>query len=143
VAGSDHPLVRAAAQEVTDLHVFFESWLGGTSANDDAAFIRLEAALAPSFTMVTPEGRRLARPDVLGWLQQAHGAKREPGPFRIAIRDVEILHVEPPLVAIGYIEEQVQGATRSIRRSTALFREDPQAPQGVRWLALQETWIGS
>jgi hypothetical protein len=140
MTAADHALAKAAIREAIDLHGFFEAWLGGGSPSDDATFARLEAALAPAFTMVTPEGRRLARATVIDRLRQAHGAKGQSGPFRIAIRDVETLHVEPPLVALGYVEEQDQGGARSTRRATALFREEPQAPHGVHWLALHETW---
>jgi hypothetical protein len=135
------PLVRAALAEVIDLHVFFEAWLGGTTAKEPAAFSRLDRALAEQFTLVAPGGERLRRPAVIEGLRGAHGAR--PAPFRITIREPELLCLRPPLVILGYIEEQSAGATLTRRRSTAVFEScaDEDARQGVRWLALHETWI--
>ena len=131
-------LAAAAVREVEELHAFFEEWLGGTGPRTDAALQRLETALGPDFSMVTPEGARLRRDDVTGWLRDAHGAKGKAGPFRIIIREPEVLHVAPPLVSVGYVEEQHQGEAVTSRRSTALFQVDA---RGVQWLNLHETWL--
>lgn len=135
----DHPLARAALAEVIGLHVFFEAWLGGALANTPAAFSRLDHALAETFTLVTPEGERLARADVIDGLHAAHGARGVP--FRIAIREPELLLLRPPLVVLGYVEEQTTGATLTRRRSTALFEHHPEGHAGPLWLALHETWV--
>jgi len=137
--GLDHPVARAALREVIDLHAFFEAWLGGTTENSDAAFSRLERALADGFTMVSPDGARLGRTDVIGSLRAAHGARSRTGPFRIAIHEPELLLLRPPLVVLGYVEEQATGAAVTRRRATALFEVEE---EDVRWLALHETWIG-
>lgn len=139
--GLEHPLARASLQEVIDLHAFFEAWLGGTAPNTDAAFARLPAALAEEFSMVTPDGGRLSRSAVVGWLRQAHGSKGDRGTFRIRVVDPECLLVRPPLAAVGYVEVQTSGGSSRARRSTALFEAAPDAPGGVRWLVLQETWV--
>jgi hypothetical protein len=144
----DHPLARAALREVTDLHAFFEAWLGGTVADTDAVFSRVERALGDGFTMVSPGGARLRRPDVIGWLRGAHGSRDGQGPFRIAAVEPELLLLRPPLVIVGYVEEQAAGGEVTRRRSTAVFEagvagEGPvEGEEGVRWLALHETWIG-
>lgn len=131
-------LAAAAVREVEELHAFFEAWLGGAGPRTDAALGRLETALAADFSMVTPEGRRLRRADVTGWLRDAHGAKGKAGPFRIIIREPDVLHVAPPLVSVGYVEVQHQGEAITARRSTALFRVQPDR---VLWLNLHETWM--
>ncbi len=41
-------LRRRPLDEVVGLHRFFESWLGGTGPDSDAAFARLDRALAPN-----------------------------------------------------------------------------------------------
>jgi hypothetical protein len=86
----DHPLARAALEEVLGLHVFLEAWLGGTIADAPAMFARLESALADSFTQVTPGGARLSRADVIGALRGAHGTRAGAGAFRITIREPEL-----------------------------------------------------
>ncbi len=140
--GLDDPLARAAVDEVIELHAFFEAWLGGTAQNSDLVFSRLENALAQTFSMVTPDGTKLQRSQVIGWLRQAHGAKGSPAPFRIAIVEPEPLVVRRPLVVLRYVEEQSSGDTVTRRRSTAVL--DTAAGEGgaARWLALHETWIG-
>jgi hypothetical protein len=138
---ASEPLAQAALDEVVGLHAFFESWLGGTGPDTDAAFARLERALGPKFSMVTPAGSRLARPAVIGWLRGAHGVKAEPAPFRIAIHDAQVLHVAPGLVAVSYVEEQRRGGQIERRLSTALLRPDPAADDRLQWLLLHETFM--
>jgi hypothetical protein len=134
-----HPLAATAIREIRELHGFFEAWLGGSGPSGDIAFRRAEAALASGFTMVTPSGQRLSRSEVLGWLRSAHGSRRDPAPFRISIDESVVLHCEVPLVVVSYVEVQ-RGAEISTRRSLAVLREAEDAPCGVLWLALQETW---
>jgi hypothetical protein len=136
----EYPLAEAARREVLALHAVFEGWLGGMLPPSDEAFGRIEAALAPTFSMVSPEGEILARTPLLAGLRGAHGAKGRQGPFRIAVEDMVVLHLEPPLVVLRYGERQSQGEARTIRHSTAVFRAAPTAPCGVEWIALQETW---
>lgn len=136
----EHPLAAATRQEVLALHAVFEGWLGGTLPPSDEAFARVEAALAPTFSMVSPEGEVVARTPLLAGLRGAHGAKGRQGLFRIAVEDMAVLHLEPPLVVLRYSERQSQGEACTIRHSTAVFRAAPAAPCGVEWIALQETW---
>ncbi len=141
MAAFDHPLAQAARREVIDLHALFETWLGGTCPETEAAFARVEHSLAPSFTVTSPDGTRQWRDEVIADLRSRHGAKGRKGPFRIVIADVELLHVEPPLVALRYVEDQWQGEARAIRRSTALFRASARSESGVEWVALHECWM--
>jgi hypothetical protein len=140
--GLDHPLAQAVLQEVSDLHAFFEAWLSGEAENTNAVFSRVESSLGEEFTMVSPSGQRLQRPDVIGWLRGTHGARASQGSFHIAIAEPEILLLRPPLVLFGYVEEQTVGNVVTRRQSTALFDVSIEGGQRVRWLALHETWIG-
>ncbi len=139
--GFGHPLAQAARREVIELHALFEAWLGGTCPASEEVFARTEASLAPAFTMVGPDGIPHEWATVIAGLRAAHGAKGRQGPFRIVIAELELLHLEPPLVALRYVEDQRQGTARSLRRSTALFRASHRSASGAEWLALHETWI--
>ncbi len=121
------------AAEIVALHEVFESWLGAPGTGD---FGRFEAAFAPGFAMVGPNGVRLDRDGVLGFLRNLRGA-RGPG-FRIAVEDVAVLHAAPPLMLMHYVERQWIGTTETARRAAALFRLEPAGP---RWLFVQETWV--
>lgn len=125
--------VAACAAEIVALHKVFEATLGAPGA-DDAG--RYEAAFAPGFAMVMPNGRRLDRAAVLDFLRGARGV-RGPG-FRIAIEEATPLHVAPPLVVMHYIERQWVGCAETARRACALFDVAGPAP---RWLFVQETWV--
>ena len=139
--GLDHPLAQAVLQEVSGLHAFFEAWLSGKAENTNAVFTRVESSLGEEFTMVSPSGQRLQRPDVIGWLRGTHGARASQGSFHIAIAEPEILLLRPPLVLLGYVEVQTMGNVVTRRQSTALFDVSIEGGQRVRWLALHETWI--
>ena len=139
----DAPLGDAVVQEVADLHAFFEAWLSGEAENTNAVFSRVESSLGEEFTMVTPSGERLQRPDVIGWLRGTHGARAGQGSFHIAIVEPKILLLRPPLVLLGYVEEQTVGDVVTRRQSTALFEVSIEGGRRVRWLSLHETWIGS
>jgi len=134
-----HPLAESAIREVRELHEFFEAWLGGSGPSGDLAFRRVEAALALDFTLVAPTGQRLSRSELIGWLRSAYGSRRSPERFRITIEEPMVIRCEPPLVIMSYVDVQ-GGAEVSARRSLAVLREAEDAPCGVLWIALQETW---
>ena len=134
---ADHPLARAAVAEAEALHVVLEAWLGGAPAPD--VFARIEAALAPTFSLVSPDGLRASRAAVIAALQAERGAR---GPdFRIRVESPEPLAVEPPLIVLAYRERQGRAGAETLRQSMAVFRAEEGAPNGVRWLTLQETWV--
>lgn len=126
-------VARRCAEEIIDLHRAFERWLGAAGEGEIARF---EAAFAPGFTFVTPEGQRLDRHAVLGFLASARGSQG--GAFRIAVEDIAVLHAAPPLMLLHYVERQWTGAEETARRTAALFSLEADGP---RWLFAQETWI--
>ena len=136
-----HPLASSALQDVVELHAFFEAWLGGAAPKSEAAFARLEDALAPSFTMVAPDGQRLGRDEVVASLRMAHGS-RAGVRFRIGVQDAEALFLAPPVVTVGYIEEQEANGQVTRRRSTAVLAARAGGGRTL-WHALHETWIAA
>jgi len=127
------PATRCA-EEIVALHRVFEAVLGapGEDGTD-----RFEAAFAPGFAMVMPNGRRLDRAEVLAFLRGARGVRAHG--FRIAIEDVAVLHAAAPLMLMHYVERQwLAGGIETARRAAALFDLAGPAP---RWLFVQETWI--
>ena len=126
------PATRCA-EEIVALHQVFEATLGapGRDGTD-----RFEAAFAPGFAMVMPNGRRLDRAEALAFLHGARGVRGEG--FRIAIEDIAVLRAAPPLMLMHYVERQWLGGQETARRASALFRLTQDGP---RWLFVQETWI--
>jgi hypothetical protein len=130
------PLAKIV-REIEALHDAFAAWMG--PGGDSAVFARFEAALAPEFTMVGPGGQRLDRTGVLDMLRSRAAAF---GPaFAIRIEGAVLLAAGAGFVAAGYDEIQSNRPGPLRRRATALFRPDPAGPNGLRWLAVHETWL--
>lgn len=124
---------EACAAEIVALHRLFESWLGAPGGGDSSRF---EAAFAPGFAMVMPNGARLDRAAVLAFLDGARGGRGEG--FRIAIEECFALHEGADLVLMHYVERQWRRGQETARRASALFRTGRGGP---RWLFVQESWI--
>jgi hypothetical protein len=132
------PALPTCRAEIEGLHDFFVEWYAATV--DEAAFDRLERALAPDFEMVTPDGERRPRSTVLDSIRASYG-RDEPGTFDIEIRNVEAIEEAGRHATVRYEEWQESSAGTTGRISTVLFREDPDAPGGVAWVDLHETWL--
>jgi hypothetical protein len=127
------PLSASAAREVVELHALFVELFTGRSRD----FSRCGAVFASQFEMVTPEGRRVTRAQILEGLKTAQ-AKAD---FRITIQDIRPIREDGESVLLQYIEEQYRDGETTRRLSIALFETASQAPCGVIWRYLQETWI--
>ena len=124
--------------EIESLHEFFVDWYAGERDEDD--FDRLERALTPGFEMVTPDGVRRDRAAVLEGIRESYG-RDEPGAFDIAIRNVELIRRVDDHATVRYEEWQETDGETTGRISTVLFRERPDAPGGLTWVDLHETWL--
>jgi hypothetical protein len=127
------PLAAAAAREVTELHALFVELFTRRSRD----FSRCEAAFSPKLEMVTPEGRLVGRNQII---QALKGAMAR-ADFRITIHEIAPLREDAGSVLLRYIEEQYRDGETTRRMSIALFETASDAPLGVAWRYLQETWI--
>lgn len=125
----------ACEREIEGLHAVFESWF----ADGDGEMDRARRALGPDFEMVTPEGELRPREAVLSGIRSTEGS-HDPA-FAIEIRNVAVVDCEGDRCLVRYEEHQSGGGVKTARVSTALFAPDPDAPEGVRWVHLQETWL--
>lgn len=135
---ADAPTLPACRREIDELHDFFVAWY--TGACDREGFERMEAVIAPGFEMVTPDGDRLGREAVLGMVRDAYTG-RDPGTFDIEIGNVELLDGGPDHAVARYEEWQTTPDGEDGRVSTVLFRPDPDAPNGLVWVTVHETWL--
>ena len=129
-------LARRCQREVEGLHEFFQGWLSGTL--DPGSFSRVEDALGPGFALIGPDGVRRAREPLLDRVRRAHGSRPR---LRIRIRDVTVVVAGEDRCLVTYEEWQDDSDGSSGRISTALFRREEGAPEGVRWIHLHETWL--
>lgn len=126
------------SREIIELHDFFEDWFIGESI--DQAFERVEGALGPGFVLVSPSGDRDERQPLLENIRLGHGGRRET--FRIWIEDIQLRHSVNDIHVATYQEiQQERDEHPTVRLSTVVFRESPDAPNGLIWLHVHETWL--
>ena len=135
-------LVDLAIRECVELHAFFLAWLRphGLSANGTKLDPqRFERAFDPAFRLVGPDGGVRDRAAIVGWL---HDLKEGRGAdFRMEVSDFRAVWQEGDAILLEYVETQyLQGKTTQ-RQSTALLKRAPEAPAGMIWVHLQETWL--
>lgn len=127
--------VTAWETEIIELHEFFELLFLGTTDSLD----RADQALAADFTMAGPSGTLSPRATVMSQLEAGIGHTSE---LSITVEGLQLLAETDDLVVAEYIEVHGLRDDRSNRRrSTVVFRKDPDGPNGLRWLRVQETWI--
>lgn len=132
------PTQATCRREIEVLHAFFVDWYTGRLEND--ALTRVERALASDFEMVTPDGERRAYADVVDGIRGRY-ASHDPGAFAIEIRNVETRRALEDHRLVRYEEWQTTAGETTGRLSTVLFEGDAEAPGGVVWLDLHETWL--
>ncbi len=139
---AEREMSETCEREVVQLHQFFEQWLTGRTERSEAVLDRLASALAEDFEIVSPSGTRSDRTRLLRTLGAAHGSHRSQG-LRIWVENVRGRALADGLYLATYEEWQQVGeqAPRG-RLSTAVFQRAPDAPGGVRWLHVHETWLG-
>ena len=131
-------LVDLAIRECVELHAFFLAWLSphnGTKLDPQ----RFERAFDPAFRLVGPDGGVRDRAAIVGWL---HDLKEGRGAdFRMEVSDFNAVWQQGDAILLEYVETQyLQGKTTQ-RQSTALLKRAPDAPAGMVWVHLQETWL--
>ena len=131
-------LADLAIKEVVELHEFFLAWLRPhNGAKLDPS--RFERAFDAEFRLVGPDGGVRDRAAIVGWL---HDLKEGRGAdFRMEVSDFRAAWGQGDAILLEYVETQyLQGKTTQ-RQSTALLRRAPDAPVGLVWVHLQETWL--
>ena len=132
-------LQQAVQDEIITLHDLFQAWFRGESGGADAEFARFERALAPGFTIVTPDGRALDRSGILTAVRSGYGRDSS---ARIWIESAQVRHASDGVIVATYEEWQQSSAEPSHGRlSTAILQEDPATAGAFLWLHVHETWL--
>ena len=134
-------LAEACETEVRELHAFFEAWFRGDVARTGEPLARLERALGAAFAMVAPDGEVRSRSAVVDAVDEGHGSRADDGSFRVAVDDVEVRVERDDWCLLTYEEHQRRDGVWRARRSSAVFERAPDAPGGVVWRHLHETWL--
>ena len=134
-------LESAAIGEVEALHRFFTAWFAGKLDPGPASFARLPNSLDRGFEIIYPSAERQHRDQLVSALEELHGAHANAQPpFAIRIENAQARALGARLVLVTYEEHQIRDGEATCRISTALLREDSDAPGGFRWLHVHETW---
>ncbi len=123
-------------KEVTELHDFFEGYFLGTLPADD--LVRLEAALADDFTILSPDGSVSTRDATIHAIRQGHDHTKS---LKITITEPSLLIASDEVVVARYVENHELTNGSNHRWSIVAFRKDPDGPNGLRWVTVHETWV--
>lgn len=136
---TDASIQDAVCEEITAVHVFFESWFNGRVPNSDEVFHKgFTEHLGDRFLIIVPGGDVLGAENIAAAIRSGHGSNPD---FRIQIRKVEVrLHTD--LLIVATYEEWQRNARNSTpanngRVATVVFER----ADHLRWCHLQETWL--
>lgn len=128
--------MEAYAQEIHDLHQFFQGYLLGEIAPD--LMERFETVTDTGFTIVTADGAVIDRDGIATYIRDGHGSRPE---FTIWTENVALKQHVGDILIVTYEEWQtIKGVTTS-RTSTVVFKEDASLPNGLRWLHVHESGL--
>ena len=123
-------------REIVELHQFFQDWYRG---NDDAEFDRFDQALSDGFIIIMPDGRILGRDIIIEAVRGQHDSDSQ---AELEIRNVRLHEVHDNTAIFTYEEWQGRGGEDMRGRlSSVVFAFDDQAPNGLVWLHVHETWL--
>ena len=130
-------IATSVPQEIDELLAFFQGWYRGDIPNTDAEFDRLDRVLHDDFTIVNPEGDILVRRLIASDIRRSHGVDADALVFETNVRAI---YTFGRVKVYRYEEHQTINGESSVRISTAVFLRDGDAPNGVVWLRVQETF---
>lgn len=126
-------LAEKVTAEIIALHREFERWFRGES--DDPT--RMEASIPADFTFISPGSEIVPADTLVAGLLASHGSRQ----IRIRIENPVIRWSDDSAVLATYEEWHDHADYRTARQSTALFTLDVNAPGGLRWRHVHETWM--
>lgn len=132
-------LIARAQSEVIKRHEFFVEWFTGRASEADLTFSL--RAFAPDMVMIEPDANTTGTKEIAAMITGARG--KRPADFEIRVELIAARQLGESIALVVYDEHQVIDGQKSARRSSAVLSADPDAPEGVVWRQLQETWIKS
>lgn len=121
-------------REIIELHDVFEAYFLGH--HDDVT--RVEAVLADDFTFVGPDASSTDRAGTLAAIVAGHNHTAS---LEIRTVDHELVLESGGIICAQYIEEHHLADRVNRRLTTAIFSESVNAPNGLMWRRVHETWI--
>lgn len=125
------------ATEIQELHQFFQDWFTGSIAQTEQNFSRVTMGMSEQFALISPDGTLADYQTVISWLR---GGYRSRPNFRLWTDKIVVRHQTDELALATYEEWQEIDGKINARLSTVLLRAKADAPNGVEWLHVHETW---
>ena len=126
------------AREVRELHRFFQDWYRGELENE--TFQRFSGVMGKGFEIILPDASALPRQTIIDAVRSQKGSDPV---AELWIENVRLIHSEPEFVVATYEEWQGRkGQEARGRLSTVVFSRNENAPNGLVWMHVHETWIG-
>lgn len=126
-------LAEQVTAEIVALHREFEQWFRGES--DDPT--RMAASIPADFTFISPGSEIVPADTLVAGLLTSHGNRQ----IRIRIENPVIRWSDDSAVLATYEEWHDHADYTTARQSTVLFTLDANAPGGLRWRHVHETWM--
>ena len=121
-------------REIVELHEVFEAYFLGEHAD----VTRIEAALDADFTFVGPDANSTDRAGTLAAIVAGHNHTDS---LEIRTLDHTLVLESGDVVCAEYVEEHHLADRINRRLTTAIFSTSPDAPNGLVWRRVHETWI--
>ena len=141
---TDKEYTAPLAIEIIELHRFFEDWFGGYCENREEVFAeRLLDRMHAEFSIILPAGIMLKGSDFWPEFKKLYGSNPD---FHISIRAVEQKPLAGDPVYLVTYQEWQRNALQSKpqdngRLSSAVFVDAEDAPNGIKWFHVHETWL--
>ncbi|AGC43732.1 hypothetical protein MYSTI_02416 [Myxococcus stipitatus DSM 14675] len=133
-------IIEVSQREVLEFHRVLEAWLRGAIPHTAAEASRMGDAFGPRCVLVAPGGVVEEKAVLMARLFQAHGSKPD---MEITIDQFAPVWTREDVALVSYIEWRKSGGQTTGRYASVLFQAAPQAPAGVHWLHIHETWMAA
>lgn len=133
-------IIELSQREVVAFHRVLEAWLRGEKPRSAEEASRMERAFGAHCTLVAPGGVAEEKSVLMTRLFQAHGSKPD---MEITIENFAPVWARDDVALVSYIEWRRSGGQTTGRYASVLFRAEADAPGGVQWLHIHETWLAN
>jgi len=136
LAMDNDTLAERGEREIVELHQFFQDWYRG---HPEADFDRLNRVLVDDFVIIMPDSSILDRATINTAVRNQRDSDSQ---AELEIRNVRLHATHDNTAVFTYEEWQGRGGEPMRGRlSSVFFAVDQQAPNGLVWLHVHETWL--
>lgn len=130
-------ITEMVAQEVQNLHQFFELWFNGVVSKTADTFTRVTSAWSEPFTLVDPTNQIHTSASLLSDTFDFHGSFPN---LLIQIHKLSVSATDDYSVAVALYEERhINGIETEVRLCSATFVRQEISSHGTKWLHIHES----